>query len=71
MPDLMDSVQERALEVLSHQITASRLNCGVSAFVCEDCNMPISEARRTALAGVMRCVPCQEITEKQQKHFRK
>lgn len=71
MPDLMDLVQERELEVLSHRIAASRIASGVSAFVCEDCDMPISEARRTAFAGVVRCVPCQEITEQHQKHFRK
>ena len=71
MPDVMDSVQERELEVLSQQIAASRINSGVSAFFCEDCDAPISEARRTALAGVVRCVTCQEITEQHQKHFRK
>ena len=71
MPDLMDSVQERALEVLSYQIAASRITNGVCAFVCEDCDMLISEARRTALASVMRCVLCQETTEQHQKHFRK
>jgi len=71
MPDLMDLVQERELEVLRHQIAASRITGGVSASICEDCDMPIPAARRAAFPGVMRCVPCQELTEQQQKHFRK
>lgn len=71
MPDLMDLVQERELEVLRHQIAASRITGGVSASICEDCDMPIPAARRAAFPGVMRCVPCQELIEQQQKHFRK
>jgi phage/conjugal plasmid C-4 type zinc finger TraR family protein len=71
MPDLMDSVQERNLEILTHQVAAHCIHSnGVSASVCEDCDQPIPLARRAAFPGVVRCVPCQEITEQQKKHFR-
>ena len=41
----------------------SELGAGVSAEVCEDCGEPIPEARRRALPGVRRCVPCQEASD--------
>ena len=37
----------------------SRLAQGESLLVCEECDEPIPEARRLALPGVRRCVPCQ------------
>jgi len=37
----------------------SRLAKGESLLVCEECGEPIPEARRQALPGVRRCVPCQ------------
>ncbi|CAH0210175.1 RNA polymerase-binding transcription factor DksA [Rahnella aquatilis] len=71
MPDLMDSVQERNLEILTHQVAAHRIHSnGVSASVCEDCDQPIPAARRTAFPCVVRCVSCQEIIEQKQKHYR-
>lgn len=71
MPDLMDSIQQRNLDVLAGQIEARRINnSGVSASVCEDCAQPIPAARRAAFPGVVRCVSCQEITEMKQKHYR-
>ena len=37
----------------------SRLARGPSLTECEDCDAPIPEARRRAVPGVRRCVPCQ------------
>jgi len=37
----------------------SRLARGPSLTECEDCEAPIPEARRRAVLGVRRCVPCQ------------
>ncbi len=37
----------------------SRLAQGESLLVCEECDAPIPEARRQAVPGVRRCVPCQ------------
>jgi phage/conjugal plasmid C-4 type zinc finger TraR family protein len=37
----------------------SRLAQGESLLACEECGEPIPEARRQALPGVRRCVPCQ------------
>lgn len=37
----------------------SRLAQGESLLDCEECGEPIPEARRRALPGVRRCVPCQ------------
>jgi len=37
----------------------SRLAQGESLLACEECGEPIPEARREALPGVRRCVPCQ------------
>ena len=37
----------------------SRLAQGESLLACEECDGPIPEARRMALPGVRRCVPCQ------------
>ena len=71
MPDLIDSVQERNLEILTHQVAAHRIHSnGVSASVCEDCDQPIPLARRAAFPGVVRGVPCQEIPEQLKIHFR-
>ena len=38
----------------------ARLAGGESRTSCEDCGEPIPEARRRALPGATRCVPCQE-----------
>jgi phage/conjugal plasmid C-4 type zinc finger TraR family protein len=37
-----------------------RLPKGESRTHCSDCGSPIPEARRAALAGVQRCIDCQE-----------
>ena len=43
------------------------LPTGESAYFCEECEVPIPEARRQAMPGVRYCVNCQEELEKHQK----
>lgn len=42
----------------------SRLAQGASLLTCEECGERIPEARRQALPGVRRCVPCQFETDR-------
>ena len=44
----------------------SRLLRGASLTHCQDCDEPIPEARRKAVAGVRRCVSCQAEVDAQQ-----
>nr|WP_246545045.1 MULTISPECIES: TraR/DksA C4-type zinc finger protein [Photorhabdus] len=37
---------------------------------CEECDQPIPVERRMSIAGVIRCVACQEVFELKQKHYR-
>ncbi|WP_419963889.1 TraR/DksA family transcriptional regulator [Pantoea vagans] len=69
MADSMDIVQQRTDEMLARNI-ANIVNRApaVSASFCEDCDAPIPEKRRRAYLGVTRCVFCQEIEEKRNKH---
>ncbi|EMK8250765.1 TraR/DksA family transcriptional regulator, partial [Escherichia coli] len=49
MPDNVDFIQEQQAELLERQINAARVkHCGVSALVCEECDVPIPAARRAA-----------------------
>jgi phage/conjugal plasmid C-4 type zinc finger TraR family protein len=45
----------------------SRLARGPSLSECEACDAPIPEARRSALPGVRRCVPCQSERDAQDR----
>lgn len=42
----------------------SQIPQGQSAQYCEECDAPIPEARRIALAGVQLCINCQSEAEK-------
>jgi len=44
----------------------SRLPVGLSLLFCEECDSPIPEARRKAVAGVRLCVECQSESDKRQ-----
>ncbi len=44
----------------------SRLPRGDSLEFCEECGNEIPAARRAAIAGVRRCVACQEAADRQQ-----
>jgi phage/conjugal plasmid C-4 type zinc finger TraR family protein len=46
----------------------SRLAQGESLLLCEECSEPIPEARRQALPGVRRCVPCQSEADRLDAH---
>ncbi|PHM73691.1 TraR/DksA C4-type zinc finger protein [Xenorhabdus kozodoii] len=67
----IDGACECAAEILERRI-AAHVNrpVGVAAFVCEDCDQPIPEQRRRVIAGVTRCVPCQDVFELKQQHYR-
>lgn len=47
----------------------SQLPRGESLTHCEECDAPIPEARRQAIAGVRLCVACQSEHDKQQAVF--
>lgn len=42
---------------LAHQLGKSR-GQGESAYICDECDSPIPEARRQAIPGVRLCAPC-------------
>lgn len=54
----VDSAVERA---------KARLPTGESLTHCEECDAPIPERRRSAIAGVRLCVQCQSALEKTEK----
>ncbi len=47
----------------------SQLPSGPGLERCEECDAPIPEARRKAIAGVRLCVPCQEARDADQAGF--
>ncbi|MGE0485230.1 MAG: DksA/TraR family C4-type zinc finger protein [Gammaproteobacteria bacterium] len=55
---VQDQIDQSVADAVEHARQA--LAGGVSRSECEDCGEPIPEARRAALPGVRRCVPCQE-----------
>ncbi|MFP1832023.1 TraR/DksA family transcriptional regulator [Lonsdalea quercina] len=71
MADAMDRVQEREQEERERHIkhALSRI-VAPSRLTCEECDIPIPEARRKAIAGVTLCVSCQEVWELENKHYR-
>lgn len=44
----------------------ARLQSGESLQHCEDCAAPIPAARRAAVAGVRKCVACQQAADERQ-----
>ena len=63
MTDQFDRAQE--LEQMTRDIALQKHRTfkAISAFYCEDCDIPIQ--------GVTRCVDCQQKYEMQQRNFRK
>ena len=59
------AVQEQIDASINDEIARarSRLPRGESARECDDCGVPIPEARRQAIAGVRLCVRCQEAAD--------
>ncbi|EIM7522721.1 TraR/DksA family transcriptional regulator [Salmonella enterica] len=70
MADAMDFAQQREQEDRERHISNARSRRPeVSAFICEECDAPIPEARRIAIPGVAFCVTCQQIIELKNKHY--
>lgn len=71
MTDQFDRAQE--LEQMTRDIALQKHRTfkAISAFYCEDCDIPIPEKRRQLIQGVTRCVTCQQRFEMQQRNFRK
>ena len=72
MSDWMERAQEleqrqRDDALLAHQRLAPLSD---SATHCMDCDEPIPSARRLAVAGVQRCIDCQETSELRSKYAR-
>ncbi|CAI1717344.1 MULTISPECIES: TraR/DksA family transcriptional regulator [Serratia] len=71
MADAMDIEQERQQLILDAQIEqARRKPAAPSAFLCEECDAQIPEARRLAVPGTARCANCQELHETKSRHYR-
>lgn len=71
MADEMDRAQQREQEDRERHIyNARRRVISPSRLTCEECDAPIPEARRLAIAGVALCVTCQQIAELKSKHYR-
>jgi phage/conjugal plasmid C-4 type zinc finger TraR family protein len=71
MADAMDLAQQREQEDRERHISNARSRIAApSRFLCEECDIPIPEARRIAIPGVTFCVTCQEVTELKSKHYR-
>ena len=67
MVDWFDRAQELEQRQRDQAIKAQLLKpvpVGPSLTHCEDCDQPIPE-KRQALGGMTRCVPCQNIFEKE------
>ncbi|HGB6107627.1 TPA: TraR/DksA family transcriptional regulator [Salmonella enterica subsp. enterica serovar Thompson] len=71
MADTIDLAQQREQEDRERHISNARSRIAApSRFLCEECDAPIPEARRTAIPGVVFCVTCQKIAELKLKHYR-
>ncbi|WP_144396020.1 TraR/DksA family transcriptional regulator [Providencia rettgeri] len=67
----IDRASENEMLIREQQIkTITNRLVSISAFECEDCDKPISEARRIASQGCTRCIDCQTIFELKSKHYR-
>jgi phage/conjugal plasmid C-4 type zinc finger TraR family protein len=65
------AVQEQIDSTIEDAVARARsqLPRGESLTHCEECDAPIPEARRQAIAGVRLCVACQSEHDKQQAVF--
>lgn len=71
MADAMDLVQQREQAERDRLINNARIRIAApSRLLCEECEAPIPEARRSAIPGVAFCVTCQQIAELKSKHYR-
>ncbi len=56
----IDASVDEAVSRARHQLPS-----GDSLTHCEECHVPIPEARRLAIKGVQLCVSCQELLDEQ------
>lgn len=71
MADTVDLAQQREQAERERLINNARSRVAApSRFLCEACETPIPEARRSALPGVELCVTCQQVAELKSKHYR-
>ena len=65
------AVQEQIDASLQDEINRARnqLPRGESASHCNECGVPIPEARQAAIPGVRLCVSCQETVDAEQTAF--
>ena len=65
MMDVADVAAKREAEFLAEALSKHTHHAhGGSLSHCEDCGVPIPEARQKAVPGVRLCVACQTILEK-------
>ncbi len=64
------AVQEQIDASIADAVQRARaqLPQGAGLTHCADCESPIAEARRQAVPGVRRCVPCQEAADAEQRY---
>ncbi|WP_428943249.1 TraR/DksA C4-type zinc finger protein [Pantoea sp. FN060301] len=71
MADSMDLAQQREAENLARSLDAViNRPVQVGTFFCEECDAPIPEQRRKAIAGVTLCVTCKEVEELHSTHYK-
>lgn len=62
--DHLTIAQERAdQQFVDQRLKGINARHVISAMECIDCGDPIPKARRKAVPGVQRCVPCQSLSE--------
>ena len=60
---VQDQIDATIADAVSH--ARHRLPQGESLKNCANCDKPIPQARREAIAGVRLCISCQETTDKE------
>lgn len=64
------AVQDQIDQSVADAVERARLALGNGTALteCEECGEPIPEARRLAVPGVRRCVPCQEARDAEDRY---
>ena len=64
--DRAQALEQRQRDAAIAAALAAAQPSGPSLTHCKDCDKPIPE-KRQALGGIIRCVPCQSLTEQGQR----
>ncbi|MHB8372207.1 MAG: TraR/DksA C4-type zinc finger protein [Thermoplasmataceae archaeon] len=67
MADIVDATQDRIEKEEQEVLRRARMDAGISAYMCHDCNAVIPEKRRLALPGVKFCRDCAGRREEEEK----